>query len=124
VTELSLQLSFSKPAANVRAALIDYAPDGSTFLVTEGWTDPQNRKSPAVTHAIRPGKDYEIDFGMQPDDYVFGAGHRVGIVLLSSDFEHTLRPRPGTELELDTAKSRVLLPVVGGSDGFLEALDE
>ena len=124
VTELALRLSFSKPAANVSAALIDYAPDGSTFLVTEGWIDPQNRKSPSATHAIKPGKDYDITFGMQPDDYVFGAGHRVGIVLLSSDFEFTLRPRPGTELELDTSKSRVLLPVVGGGLGFSDAVGE
>lgn len=124
VTDLSLRLSFSKPAANVSAGLIDYAPDGSTFLVTEGWTDPQNRKSPEVTLAIKPGKDYDIDFGMQPDDYLFGAGHRVGIVLLSSDFEYTLRPSPGTELELDTFKSHVSLPVVGGSDGFSESLVE
>jgi X-Pro dipeptidyl-peptidase len=55
---------------------------------------------------------------MQPDDYVFQAGSKIGVVLLSSDYEYTLRPDPGTELMLDTSKSEVLLPIVGGSDSF------
>ncbi|MDQ3772034.1 MAG: Xaa-Pro dipeptidyl-peptidase [Actinomycetota bacterium] len=121
-TELSLRLAFGEPAANVSAGLIDYRPDGSVFLITEGWTDPQNRKSLSATHAIEPGAPYRIDFDMQPDDYVFGAGSRVGVVLLSSDYEYTLRPDPGTELYLDTSKSKVLLPIVGGDEAFSDAL--
>ncbi len=115
---LSLRLSFGEPAANVSAGLIDYRPDGTAFLITEGWTDPQNRKSISSTFWINPGTPYRIDFDMQPDDYVFQPGSRVGIVLLSSDYEYTLRPDPGTELMLDTSKSEVLLPIVGGSDSF------
>jgi len=116
--ELSLKLSFSKPAANVSAGLIDYRADGSVFLITEGWTDPQNRKSISRTLPIDPGTSYRLDFDMQPDDYVFQPGSKVGIVLLSSDFEYTLRPNPGTGLRLDSNKSQVLLPIVGGSDSF------
>ena len=116
--KLSLKLRFSKPAANVSAGLIDYRPDGSVFLVTEGWTDPQNRRSISRTFSINPGSPYNIDFDMQPDDYVFQPGSKVGIVLLSSDFEYTLRPNPGTELTLDANRSQVLLPIVGGSDSF------
>jgi len=116
--ELSLQLRFSEPAANVSAGLIDYRADGTAFLITEGWIDPQNRKSISSTFWINPGTPYRIDFEMQPDDYVFQPGSKVGIVLLSSDYEYTLRPDPGTELTLDTSKSEVLLPIVGGSDSF------
>ena len=116
--ELSLRLSFSEPAANVSAGLIDYRPDGTAFLITEGWIDPQNRKSISSTFWINPGTPYRIDFDMQPDDYVFQPGSKVGIVLLSSDYEYTLRPDPGTELYLDTSKSQVLLPIVGGGDSF------
>jgi X-Pro dipeptidyl-peptidase len=87
-------------------------------LITEGWIDPQNRRSISSTFSINPGTPYRIEFGMQPDDYVFQPGSKVGIVLLSSDFEYTLRPDPGTELTLDANQSQVLLPIVGGSDSF------
>ena len=116
--KLSLKLRFSEPAANVSAGLIDYRPDGSAFLITEGWTDPQNRRSISRTFPIKPGSPYKINFDMQPDDYVFQPGSKVGIVLLSSDYEYTLRPDPGTELTLDSNKSQVRLPIVGGSDSF------
>ena len=116
--KLSLRLRFGEPAANVSAGLIDYRPDGTAFLITEGWTDPQNRKSISSTFSIQPGTPYRIDFDMQPDDYLFQPGSKVGVVLLSSDYEYTLRPDPGTELTLDTSKSQVLLPIVGGSDSF------
>jgi X-Pro dipeptidyl-peptidase len=116
--KLSLRLSFDEPAANVSAGLIDYRPDGTAFLITEGWTDPQNRKSISSTFSITPGTPYDIDFDMQPDDYVFQAGSKIGVVLLSSDYEYTLRPDPGTKLMLDTSKSEVLLPIVGGRDSF------
>jgi X-Pro dipeptidyl-peptidase len=116
--KLALKLSFSKPAANVSAGLIDYRPDGTAFLITEGWTDPQNRRSIWRTLPITTGKPYKINFGMQPDDYVFQPGSRIGVVLLSSDFEYTLRPKPGTELTLDANRSQVMLPIVGGADAF------
>lgn len=116
--ELDLRLSFSDPAANVSAALVDYAPDGSAFVVTEGWMDPQNRKSPSRTFAIKPGTPYDIEFGMQPDDYEFQPGHRLAVVLFSSDHDFTLRPEPGTELDVDLRRSTVTLPVVGGGKAW------
>ena len=111
-----LRLSFGQPAANVSVALVDLAPDGSvTRLITEGWRDPQNRKSLWRTSIVKPGTRYRLDVPMQPNDYVFPAGHRIGFVLLSTDHDYTIRPDAGAELALDTKKSRLQLPVVGGA---------
>lgn len=118
---VALRVSFSKPAANVTALLVDYAPDGSLFIVTRGWTDPQNRHSVARTDPITPGVSYRVRFGMQPDDYVFRRGHGIGVVLLSSDHNFTLRPRPGTKLGVDIRRSTVRLPVVGGREALADA---
>jgi len=118
---VALRVSFSKPAANVTALLVDYAPDGSMFIVTRGWTDPQNRHSVARTVPITPGVSYRVGLGMQPDDYVFRRGHRIGVVLLSSDHNFTLRPRPGTKLRIDIRGSTVRLPVVGGREALADA---
>ncbi len=51
---------------------------------------------------------------MQPDDYVVPQGHKLGLVLLSSDHEFTLRPRPDSVLRLDLARSHLRLFVVDG----------
>ncbi|WP_405150276.1 Xaa-Pro dipeptidyl-peptidase [Sphaerisporangium sp. NBC_01403] len=119
--QVSLRMSFGRPAANVTALLVDYDQNGKAKIITRGWADPQNRKSISETEPVKPGSPYRLDFDMQPHDYVFQAGHRVGIVVLSSDYEYTIRPTPGTTLYLDTTKSTVTLPLVGGAAAFTAA---
>ncbi|GAA4569121.1 Xaa-Pro dipeptidyl-peptidase [Planotetraspora kaengkrachanensis] len=118
---VSLKMSFGQPSANVTALLVDYDQTGKAKVITRGWTDPQNRKSISRTERIKPGSPYRIDVDMQPHDYVFAAGHRIGVVVLSSDHDYTIRPTPGATLNLDTAHSTVKLPIVGGADAFTSA---
>ncbi|MEV4649327.1 Xaa-Pro dipeptidyl-peptidase [Saccharopolyspora sp. NPDC049357] len=108
-----LALTFDRPAANVTALLVDQAPDGSVSVVTRGWTDPQNREALDRTTPIEPGRNYAITVTMQPDDYVFAPGHRLGVVVLSSDHDFTLRPKPGAGLGLDLARTSISIPAVG-----------
>jgi X-Pro dipeptidyl-peptidase len=100
--------------ANVTAILVDYGPGGSASIVTRGWIDPQNRDSISDSIPLVQGTRYSLRFGMQPDDYVFAAGHRIGLVVISTDYHYTLRPDPGTKLTLDPRASTLTLPVVGG----------
>jgi X-Pro dipeptidyl-peptidase len=117
-----LRLSFSRPAANVTVLLVDRAPDGTAKVVTRGWADPQNRNSHWRTTAVKPGHAYGIRVNFEPDDYVFAAGHQVGIVVLSSDYDYTLRPQPGAGITVDLGKSGITLPVVGGREALIDAL--
>ena len=100
-------------AANVTALLVDYAPDGTLKIVTRGWTDPRNRGSAAVTQPVQPGQLYWLRFDQQPKDHVFAAGHRIGLVIMSTDFDYTLRPKPGTRISVRVDKSTIRLPLVG-----------
>jgi X-Pro dipeptidyl-peptidase len=113
VADLSLSVD-NRRAANVTALLVDYAPDGTASIVTRGWIDPQNRRSIRRSDPLAQGVRYGLRFGLQPDDYVFPAGHRIGIVVIATDYDFTLRPNPGTRLSVDPARSRLHLPVVGG----------
>jgi X-Pro dipeptidyl-peptidase len=105
-------------AANLTAVLVDYGPSSSTdapVMVTRGWLDPQNRSGDySRSRPIQQGEEYAFRFDLQPDDYVFKAGHRIGLVVLSTDYDYTLRPLPGTELTVFPARSELSLPVVGG----------
>ena len=118
IPSVSLRMSFNEPAAIVSAMLIEYRGNGTTAIITRGWADPQNRKSLSETFAIHPGTPYDIEFELQPHDYVFPAGSRIGLMVLSTDRLFTLRRPPGAELTLDTTKSALFLPVVGGAAAF------
>jgi X-Pro dipeptidyl-peptidase len=125
---VSLRLSFSKPAAVVSAMLIDYRADGTRRIITRGWMDPQNRYSTWFSVPLKPGRhQYEIRFDLMPHDYEFQPGSRIGLVLLSSDWEgdppliFTLRPPPGTEITVDAAASSLTLPIVGGAKALWSA---
>jgi len=118
---VSLSLAVDRPAAIVSAMVVDYRADGSTRIVSRGWADPQNHGSVAKTATIVAGSYYTIAFELQPHDYVFGAGSRIGVVVMSSDRLFTLRPPPGTELTLIPSLSAAKLPIVGGSEAFAAA---
>jgi X-Pro dipeptidyl-peptidase len=103
----------NRNAANLTAVLVDYGPD-APLMVTRGWLDPQNRVSIARSTPIKRGREYRFRWDLQPDDYLFQAGHRIGLVVVSTDHDYTIRPLPGTRLTLDPDGSYVTLPVVGG----------
>jgi X-Pro dipeptidyl-peptidase len=62
-----------------------------------------------------PGEPYELGFPLLPNDYVFPAGNRIGVVLVGSYRSYgaaRLDSRP--TLTVNTKVSRIALPVVGG----------
>jgi X-Pro dipeptidyl-peptidase len=118
---VTLRLAFDKPAANVSAMLVDYKNGVAPFIVTRGWADPQNRESISKTTPVVPGTVYTMTFEFQPHDYIFAAGSKLGLALLSTDQLFTLRPPPGTRLTVHTAQSSLQLPVVGGDAAFRAA---
>lgn len=100
-------------AANLTAVLVDYGPDGTPAMVTRGWTDVQNRDGAGRSKPIVQGREYTFTWPLEPDDYVFPAGHRIGLVIVSTDMHFTLRPQPGTQLTVNPGRSSVTLPVAG-----------
>ncbi|WP_372352377.1 CocE/NonD family hydrolase C-terminal non-catalytic domain-containing protein [Streptomyces sp. KL116D] len=47
---------------------------------------------------------------LQPQDYVFKAGHRLGLVLISTDYDYTLRYPAGTTMTVRAGAGSVTLP--------------
>ncbi|MFI2211373.1 Xaa-Pro dipeptidyl-peptidase [Streptomyces sp. NPDC020141] len=80
-------------------------------IVSRGWLDVRNRRSAARESRVEEGREYRLRFGMQPQEYVFKKGHRLGVVLISTDHDYTLRHPAGTRLTVRTGVSGVTLPV-------------
>ena len=71
-----------------------------------------------------PGTFYRMHFDMQPKDLVAVAGRRLGIMVVSSDQEASIRPAAGTQLTLDLSQSWAEIPVVGGAQALATAFGD
>jgi X-Pro dipeptidyl-peptidase len=80
-------------------------------IVSRGWLDVRNRLSKAHTTPIRAGKTYTFSWKLQTEDHVFAPGHRIGLVLISTERDHTLRYPAGTKVGVRLGASRVVLPL-------------
>jgi X-Pro dipeptidyl-peptidase len=54
---------------------------------------------------------YSFHWDLQPDDYGFRPGHRIRVVVLSTDHDYTLRCPPETEVAVQPGVSEIRLPV-------------
>ena len=84
-------------------------------IVTRGWLDVRNRLSPARSTPIRAGKAYTFRWNLQTSDHVFAPGHRIGLVLISTERDHTLRYPAGTTVGVRLGISRLVLPLTAAA---------
>lgn len=133
-SRITITLASSKPAANLSVWLVELpwtdGPISPANLITRGWADPQNyaslttggdyhSKTPGTL--LVPGKSYKMTFDLEPDDQIIPVGKRIGLMIMSSDRDFTLWPKPGTELSVDLGGTSITLPVVGGAGALRKA---
>ena len=127
---IRIRLSSNKPAANLSVWLVSLPWNKgrrvrtTDNIITRGWADPQNYRSIRESEPLVPGRFYELEFELQPDDQVIRKGQQIGLMIFSSDKEFTLHPDPGTELTVDLARTVLTLPVVGGQGSLTKAFGE
>lgn len=135
---VTVRLAASKEAANLSVWMVilpfdktSTGSEGIQGLITRGWADPQNHKSlqrggnydsKDRGEALVAGKLYSLTFDLQPDDQIIPAGKRIGFMIMSSDRDFTVWPKPGTELTIDLNNTSFVVPVVGGVDALKGAV--
>jgi X-Pro dipeptidyl-peptidase len=91
----------------------------SQWLVSNGVLDAQNRDSLTLPAPLIPAMSYTFGFPLIGNDYVFPAGHRVGVVVVSSYKDYggfsTVNAPDTPTVTIDTHLSKVELPIVGGA---------
>jgi predicted acyl esterase len=124
---ITIKLASNKPAANLSVWLVSLPWNDkknakiTDNIITRGWADPQNHRSLTESEPLVPGRFYDMTFDLQPDDQVIPVGQQIGLMIMSSDREFTLRPDPGTELTIDLDATSIQLPLVGGVKAFAKA---
>jgi X-Pro dipeptidyl-peptidase len=134
---VTLRVASSAAAANLSVWLVmlpyDSTPVGSggyKGLIDRGWADVQNHASltsggdyhsMAPGEVLTPGKFYDLTFDLEPDDEFVPPGKQLAVMIMSSDREFTLWPKPGTQLTVDLAHSTFAIPIVGGAGALRSA---
>ena len=94
--------------------IVDFVMESepSTFkVISRGWMDAQNRVAPYRVDPIKPGTEYTFTVDMQPMDYTVKAGHKLGLILYSTDAEYTMRPLTTTHFTVNVAETFLEIPV-------------
>ncbi len=83
-------------------------------IVSRGWLDARHRETLRKNDPLVPGQAYRFAWSVFGEDYVFGRGHRIGIVIAGSDETYTVPDPNHATITLNLTKSSVTMPIVGG----------
>jgi X-Pro dipeptidyl-peptidase len=90
--------------------------------VTKGILDARNRNSLTTPEDLVPGVEYQFDFPLLPEDYVFKAGHRIAFVVVGSYPGYgSAADQNRANITVNITKSVLELPVVGGEEALKAA---
>ena len=96
--------------------------DVTQWRVSKGILDALNRNSYAVPELLVAGLEESFTFPLLPQDYVFPAGHRIGLVLVGSYSGYSSQPDQNrATISLNVTETLFDLPVVGGKAALVRA---
>ena len=79
-------------------------------------------ESPTSPENLVPGTEYQFDFPLLPEDYVFKAGHRIAFVVVGSYPGYgSQADQTQANITVNITKSILELPVVGGEEALKAA---
>lgn len=111
--DANLELTFSvdRPVAQVAARLVDVAPEGSATRVSYGLLNLTHRNSHETPEGLVPGETYTAMVPFKHVAQTFRAGHRLRLSLSTSYFPVAWPAPEPVVLTVDTAETRLVLPV-------------
>ena len=108
---VDVTVSLQSVRGQLDATLVDVAPDGTQRVVTLGLLDLRYARSLASPQNLTPGVPLTTTVTLRPQDAVFAAGHRIGLVLAGSEVVWGV-PDPVSGQAYTVGKVAVRLPLV------------
>jgi X-Pro dipeptidyl-peptidase len=106
---LRLTLEVDRDHAHLIPLLVDVAPDGTTKTVSRGFLNLQYRNGLARARPIPPDEAIRATVTFKPQDQLFEAGHRIGVILQGSNTVWAVPDDPGVTYTV--TGSALLLPL-------------
>ncbi|MBA3727633.1 MAG: CocE/NonD family hydrolase [Actinobacteria bacterium] len=111
---LQVRVRSSAPVAFLSAKLCDVFEDGTSALVSRGFSNLTHRNSHADPEPLVPGEPIDVSLELDATSWVFEPGHRIRLDLAGTDWPNLWPPPEPLTLNIDTEGSRLALPVVSG----------
>ena len=113
---LAASLAIDRDTGQLDPVLVDVAPDGTTKTVSRGFMNLQYRNGVAHAQPVPAGRALPVTVTFKPQDQTFQAGHRIGVLVMSSNTVWAIPSTPGTGVTVlhgGRSPSRLVLPLVG-----------
>ncbi|MEE6263603.1 CocE/NonD family hydrolase [Plantactinospora sonchi] len=109
----TVEVTFSATSTStpLTAMLVHYTDGFPTRVVTRGALDTKNRASLTTGTPLTPGVGYTATVLLEPKDYVFPAGSRIGLVLVANHGEYLTTDPLAAGVTVQLAPSRLTLPL-------------
>ncbi|GAA4547841.1 Xaa-Pro dipeptidyl-peptidase [Amycolatopsis samaneae] len=115
LTDIADRTGCAKPATMLQ-------DDKPYAVVTRGSIDTKNRDGLTEDKPLQPGLQYQVNWETHPKDYVFPAGHRIGVVLVGNDKSYIATDPAEATVLVTLGAGKLTLPVVGGPAALSGAL--
>jgi X-Pro dipeptidyl-peptidase len=113
---LRAAVSVDRDHAHLTPVLVDVAPDGTTRTVSRGFLNLLYRHGLERARALPVGKPVEARVTLKPQDQLFERGHRIGVIVQSSNTAWAIPDDPGAGITLHHGGrpgSQLTLPLAG-----------
>jgi X-Pro dipeptidyl-peptidase len=100
---LRLSLEVDRDHAHLTPLLVDVAPDGTTKTVSRGFLNLQYRNGLSTAQQIPPNEPIGATVTFKPQDQLFEAGHRIGVILQGSNTVWAVPDDPGATYTIGSA---------------------
>jgi X-Pro dipeptidyl-peptidase len=109
---ITLRVRVDREAAGFGARVVDYAGDGSAYIVSRTGADLGHYESWSVKRDLVPGQWYDLTWEINTDDRIFAQGHNLGLVISAEKPNPLIDYKPITAT-VDSERSSITLPLAG-----------
>ena len=93
-------ISIDRDGGHLTPVLVDVAPDGSLKTVSRGFLNLRYRRGLAEQQPVPVGTPFAAGVTFKPQDHTFLAGHRIGLLVQSSNVVWALPDDPGAKVDV------------------------
>jgi predicted acyl esterase len=109
---LDLTLTLDRDHGHLTPILVDVAPDGTTKTVSRGFLNLLYRSGLTRAQAVPENEAFLARVTFKPQDQIFRAGHRIGVLVQASNTIWAVPDDPGATYTMDLSRSSLVVPLL------------
>ncbi len=116
IRNLTTRSCWGESSTGDSACYLDTATSTTTVsqnIIARGWADLGHYAGLGSRRALTPGTPYAITFNLATTDQVVPAGHRLAVVIGSTDSAYITSAGTNPRLAIDLAKTTLRVPLIG-----------